>query len=196
MATIRPAPESPDDSITGLLTELRKGNRDVESRLVSRIYDELRRVAAGYMRRERPNHTLQATALVNEAYLRLMQTPQIPWENRAHFLAIAARLMRQVLVDHARAHGAGKRGRGQQQVTLDELAIGSQDQPVDILALHEALDRLAAFDPRQSRIVELHFFGGLPLEEIAFVLDVSRRTVERDWRMARAWLRMKLSDAR
>jgi RNA polymerase sigma-70 factor (ECF subfamily) len=190
-------PESDgENSITALLHQLSEGNRDVEADLIPQIYPELRQLAARYMRRERRNHTLQPTALVHEAYERLVQQPQIPWQSRAHFYATAAQLMRNILVDHARARQAAKRGGIQHQVTLDETVLSTTDQSVDILALHEALERLTKYDARQSRIVELHFFGGLTFEEIALVLCVSDRTVKRDWSMARAWLKGELASKR
>lgn len=180
-------------AITSLLAELGKGRHEVEPRLAEVIHAELRRVAAAYMRRERKNHTLQATALVNEAWMRLAAEPDIAWQNRAHFFAVASRLMRQILVDHARRHRAGKRGGGGQQITLDDQFAAKGVNQADILALNEALDRLNEFDPRACRIVEFHFFGGLSFEEMAVALDVSTRTVKRDWSMARAWLRGQLS---
>jgi RNA polymerase sigma-70 factor, ECF subfamily len=182
-----------ENSITALLHKLSEGNRDVEADLIPQIYGELRQLAARYMRRERRNHTLQPTALVHEAYERLIQQPQVPWQSRAHFYATAATLMRHILVDYARTRGAIKRGGIQQQITLDETVLSASDQSVDILALHEALERLARFDERQSRIVELHFFGGLTFEEIASVLEMSDRTVKRDWSMARDWLKGELT---
>jgi RNA polymerase sigma-70 factor, ECF subfamily len=182
--------------ITALLQQLSEGNRDVEAELIPQIYGELRQLAARYMRRERGNHTLQPTALVHEAYERLIQQPQIPWQSRAHFFATASQMMRHILVDHARARQAAKRGGIQQQITLDDAVVPTTDQSVDVLALHEALERLARFDARQSRIVELHFFGGLTFEEIAEVLDMSERTVKGDWRMARAWLKGVLTSKR
>lgn len=183
------------ESITALLFELSRGNRDVEARLVPRVYAELRRAASRHMRRERANHTLQATALVNEAWLRLMEQPNRNWENRAHFFAIASRLMRQILVDHARKRLADKRGGAQQQVPMNEPLLATQHEPLDVLALDEALERFKAIDARGSRILELHFFGGLSFDETAHVLDVSTRTVKRDWSMARAWLHDELSKA-
>jgi RNA polymerase sigma-70 factor, ECF subfamily len=193
MATFRPGPDGSDNSITALLSQLSEGNREVEARLVPQIYEELRRVAGHYMRQERANHTLQPTALVHEAYARLVQQPQISWQNRAHFFATASQLMRHILVDHARARRAGKRGGGQNQVTLDEALLPASNHSIDVLALHEALERLTIFDPRQGRLVELHFFGGLSFEEIALVLHISERTAKRDWSMARAWLKNELS---
>jgi RNA polymerase sigma factor (TIGR02999 family) len=160
---------------------------------MTQVYAELRRLARHYMRSERANHTLQPTALVNEAYLRLIAQPGVSWQSRAHFFAAAAQLMRRILVDHARAHRAGKRGGAQQQVTLDENLLSPESASVDVLAVHEALENLAKLDARQARIVELHFFGGLTFEEIAHVLGTSERTVKRDWAMARAWLKLELS---
>jgi RNA polymerase sigma factor (TIGR02999 family) len=193
MATRVPEPVGSDNSITALLAELSAGNRDVESRLIPQVYGELRRLAAHYMRSERGNHTLQPTALVNEAYTRLVQQPQIPWQSRAHFFATASHLMRHILVDHARARRAGKRGGLQRQVTLDDALLPSSERTMDVLILDEALENLAQFDSRQARIVELHFFGGLTFAEIALVLKVTERTVKRDWSMARAWLKGELS---
>jgi RNA polymerase sigma-70 factor (ECF subfamily) len=193
MAGARSAAEGMDNSISALLTQLSEGNRDAEARLIPQVYEELRRVAGRFMRFERVNHTLQPTALVHEAYARLIQQPQIPWQNRAHFFAIAAQMMRHILVDHARAHRAEKRGGLQHQITLDEVILPTRDQSIDVLALNEALEHLTNFDSRQGRIVELHFFGGLSFEEIAFVLQISERTVKRDWSMARAWLKGELS---
>ncbi len=184
---------SPDESITALLLQLSDGHREAEARLIPQVYDELRRLAGRYMRLERGNHTLQPTALVHEAYTRLIQQAQIPWQRRAHFFAMASQLMRHILVDYARARHASKRGGLQQQVTLDEAMLPSDNSAIDVLALNEVVDRLTQFDSRQGRIVELHFFGGLTFEEIAVVLHVSERTVKRDWNMARAWLRSELS---
>jgi RNA polymerase sigma-70 factor (ECF subfamily) len=189
----RPVSTHPDHSITGLLLQLSQGNRDAEALLMTQVYGELRRLARHYMRSERANHTLQPTALVNEAYLRLIAQPGVSWQGRAHFFAAAAQLMRRILVDHARAHRADKRGGAQQQVTLDENLVSPESASVDLLAVHEALENLAKLDVRQARIIELHFFGGLTFEEIAYVLDMSERTVKRDWAMARAWLKLELS---
>jgi RNA polymerase sigma-70 factor, ECF subfamily len=189
----RPASIHPDHSISVLLHQLGQGNREAETLLMAQVYDELRRLARKYMRMERANHTLQPTALVNEAYLRLIGQPGISWQNRAHFFAAAAQLMRRILVDHARAKHAGKRGGVQDQVTLDENIAVSKTNTVDVLALHEALEKLARLDARQARVVELHFFAGLTFEEIAYILETSERTVKRDWQMARAWLKLELS---
>jgi RNA polymerase sigma-70 factor (ECF subfamily) len=162
--------------------------------LASSLYQELHRLAAGKMRFERGNHTLQPTALVHEAYLRLGDCPDSMWQDRTRVLGTAANVMRHILVDYARAHNAGKRGDGQLQVTLiEDMAVGTNSSTADILAVDEALTRLAEFDPRQAKILEMHFFAGLTFEEIAQQLDVSTRTVKRDWTMARAWLRRELS---
>ena len=187
-------PHVSDTSVTALLSQLSAGHREVEGRLIPQVYNELRRMAAGYMRRERPDHTLQPTALVHEAYAQLVDHPQQRWENRAHFLATAAQVMRHILVDHARAKRAEKRGGIHQQVTLDEALLPTQERTLDILSIHQALERLSTFDARQGRVVELHFFGGLTFEEIALVLGISERTVKREWSMARAWLRTELAE--
>ena len=157
------------------------------------LYRELHRLAAAKMRFERGNHTLQPTALVNEAYLRLSDCSESLWQDRSRVLGTAANVMRHILVDHARAHNAEKRGDGLVQVTLIEENMAAAGNPVDVLAVDEALTRLAEFDSRQAKVLEMHFFGGLTFEEIAEQLDVSARTVKRDWIMARAWLRRELS---
>ena len=179
--------------VTNLLIELKNGNRDAESRLMPLVYGELRRLAGLYMRGERPGHTLQATALVHEAYLRLVGHEDVDWQNRAHFFGVAANLMRRILVDHARAKQAKKRGGGDQKVSLDQAVLVRPEAPEQFLALDEALERLAKRDPRQARIVELRYFGGLSEEEAAEVLEVSVRTVKRDWSVARAWLYQQLN---
>ena len=184
--------ETPGD-ITLLLAELQAGDAAAESRLVPLVYDELRRLARRYMRAERVDHTLQPTALVHEAYLRLAGQRKTSWQNRAHFFGVAAQLMRRILVDHARARQAEKRGGSDANVTFDEALVLKPAQNPDVLALDEALMRLAERDPRQSRIVELRFFGGLTEEEIAEVLGISPRTVKRDWTVARAWLYKEIS---
>jgi RNA polymerase sigma factor (TIGR02999 family) len=183
----------PPGEITQLLVKARKGDRQAESALVPLVYDELRRLARRYMRHERPDHTLQPTALVNEAYLRLVEQREITWQNRAHFFGVAAQLMRRILVDHARARLAQKRGGAQQEISLDVAIAFFPAQSEQFLALNEALDRLSQLDPRQVRIVELKFFGGLTDEEVAEVLAISPRTVKRDWGVARAWLFRELS---
>jgi RNA polymerase sigma factor (TIGR02999 family) len=157
------------------------------------VYDELRRLADHYLRQERPDHTLQPTALVHEAYLRLVDQSRVEWQNRAHFLGVAAQLMRRILVDHARRHHALKRGGFRQKLSLDEAVDYSQTPDVDLVALDDALNALEQFDERQSRIVELRFFGGLTIEETAEALSVSPATVKVDWNMAKAWLRQEIS---
>jgi RNA polymerase sigma-70 factor, ECF subfamily len=194
MAASPPAPNVSESSVTALLSQLSAGDRNAEARLIPQVYSELRRIATGYMRRERAEHTLQATALVHEAYAHLIDHPQQNWQNRAHFLATAAQVMRHILVDHARAKRANKRGGLQQQITLDEALLRSDDRTIDILSIHEALERLTGFDPRQGKIVELHFFGGLTFDEVAIVLGISERTAKREWSMARAWLRTELAE--
>ena len=162
--------------------------------LASSLYRELRRIAAGKMRFERQDHTLQPTALVNEAYLRLVDGSDSMWQDRSRVLGVAANVMRHVLVDYARAHRAEKRGDGKIQVTfVEDMAAGGGGSTADVLAVDEALTRLAEFDPRQAKVLEMHFFGGLTFEEIALELGVSTRTIKRDWTMARAWLRQELS---
>jgi RNA polymerase sigma factor (TIGR02999 family) len=158
----------------------------------SSIYKELRKIASARMKLERGNHTLQPTALVHEAYLRLADQPDSIWKDRSRILGLAAHAMRHILVDHARAHAAGKRGAGAVQVTLDEGVASSNESQVDILAVDEVLTRLAEFDPRQAKVLEMHFFAGLTFEEIAVELGISARTIKRDWTMARAWLHQQL----
>jgi len=179
--------------VTNLLIQLKKGNREAQSRLIPLVYAELRRVAARYMRGEQPGHSLQATALVHEAYLRLAGQQDISWQNRAHFFGVAANIMRRILVDHARAKQARKRGGSIQKVSFDEAVLVQPEPSRDFLALDEALERLARRDSRQSRIVELRFFGGLSEEEAAEVLGISVRTVKREWAVARAWLYKEIS---
>ena len=182
--------------VTQLLAALRNGDRSAESRLLEVVYAELHRMAVRYMRRERRDHTLQATALIHEAYVDLIRQPEKNWQNHAHFYGVAAQSMRRVLVDYARTHRAAKRGGGQQKVSLDDALLITGEQSDDLVALDEALSRLAQFDARQSRIVELRFFGGLNEEETAEVLGVSSRTVRRDWGVAKAWLYGQLAKPR
>jgi RNA polymerase sigma-70 factor, ECF subfamily len=174
--------------VTVLLAEVTKGDQQAASKLIPLVYDELRRLAGRYMRRERTGHTLQATALVHEAYLKLVQYPSVDWQNRAHFFGIAAQVMRHILVDHARGRGREKRGAGQQLVSLAEALVFSPEKSVELLKLDESLERLTKLDPRQGRIVELRFFGGLTVEETAHVLGISPKTVKREWSVAKAWL--------
>ncbi len=168
------------------------GDRQSLDSLLPVVYQELRRLAANYLRRERPGQTLQPTALVHEAYLRLMKDRPERWQNRAHFCAIAAHSMRQILIERARARDAIKRGGGVPRVTLDEALVGGSSPSFDLLALDEALERLAAVDPEQARLVELRFFGGLTVEETAEAMNISPATVKRHWTMARAWLAREL----
>lgn len=179
--------------VTQLLLAWRAGDQGALEQLTPLVYAELHRLAARYMRREKPGHTLQTSALVNEAFVRLIEHPQIDWQNRAHFFGLAANLMRHILLDHARSQNRAKRGGGAQQVSLDETAIVSGPRARELIALDDALNDLAAFDLRKSRLVELRFFGGLSNEEVAEVMDTSLRTVEREWRKAKAWLHRALS---
>ena len=172
--------------VTRLLLDWGRGDDDARERMLPLVYQELRRLAAGYMRRERVEHTLQPTALVHEAYLRMVDQRQVDWHNRAQFVGVAAMMMRRILANHARDRAAAKRD-GAEAITM-MLPAGEPESAVDVLALHEALDRLTAVDVRKGRIVELKFFGGLTTSEIAAVLDLSTATVERDWSFARAWL--------
>jgi len=168
------------------------GEREALDNLMPIIYDELRRQAAHYLKHEREGHTLQTTALVHEAYVRLIDQNGVRWQNRAHFFAISAELMRRILVDHARKRNAAKRGGDAVRVTLDEVVQGAGQQNLDLIAVDKALTRLAALDAQQARVVELRFFGGLTVEETAEVLGVSERTVKRDWSVAKAWIRRAL----
>jgi RNA polymerase sigma-70 factor, ECF subfamily len=181
--------------VTQLLIRFRAGDREAESKLVPLVYAELRRLAAVYLNhnRERRDHTLQPSALVHETYLRMMGHRQPSWDSRAHFFGVAARLMRQVLVDHARQHGALKRGGSNEKILLTEVLVFSKEKSAELLALDEALDRLAQQDSRQSRIVEMNFFGGLSTEDIAEIMKLSPRTVKREWTVARAWLHQEIT---
>jgi RNA polymerase sigma-70 factor (ECF subfamily) len=179
---------SSQNEVTELLLDWGKGDQAALDKLVPVVYQELRRLASYYMRRERPGHTLQTSALVNEAYMRLVDYKKMQWESRAHFFAVAAQAMRRILVDHARKRHFAKRGGGAVQVSLDESALVSQNQAADLIALDDALTGLEAIDPRKSRIVELRYIGGLNIEETAEVLDISPATVQREWRAAKAWL--------
>ena len=162
-------------------------------RLTPLVYDELRRLAQSYLRQERSGHTLQPTALVNEAYLRLVDQTRVNWQNRAHFYGIAAQMMRRILIDHARAHATDKRGGAAQRLSLEDANIAVEQDATDLIALDEALTNLAKFDERKSRVVELLYFGGLENKEAAEVLGVSEKTIQRDWKMAKLWLYRELS---
>jgi RNA polymerase sigma-70 factor, ECF subfamily len=173
--------------VTILLAEVTKGNQDAISKLVPLLYDEMRRLANRYMRRERTNHTLQATALVHEAYLKMVEQ-RSDWRSRAHFFGAAAQVMRHILIDHARGHTRMKRGGAKEAMALDEALVFSPEKSEELLAVDEALERLAKLDLRQAKIVEMRFFGGLTVEETAESLGISPITVKRDWSLARAWL--------
>jgi RNA polymerase sigma factor (TIGR02999 family) len=184
--------ESPSQPISALLSEWRAGNHEALEVLIPVVYEELRRIAQHHLRQERPDHTLQSTALVHEAYLRLMKQGPADIDNRAHFMAVASRLMRQILVDHARRHRAAKRGSGLKLELTEAMAM--QKAPnVDLIALDNALNELARLDPQQSRIVEMRFFAGLSIEDTAEVIGISRTTVKREWATARAWLLREMS---
>ena len=179
--------------VTKLLQGWRAGERSASDALLPLVYEELRRLAHHHLRNERPHHTLQSTALVNEAYLRLIGQNLPKWESRTHFFAIAAQLMRQILVDYARRHRASKRGSGVCMLALDDAVGLPQRKSVDVVALDDALKALAEVDPRQSRVVELRFFAGLSLEETSEVMGIATATVQRDWTTARAWLHREIS---
>lgn len=179
--------------VTNLLLELKRGNKEAEGLLIPLVYKELRRIAAKYLRRESPGHSLQATALVHEAYIRLIDIREVDWQSRSHFFAVSATLMRRILVDHARASNARKRGNGWDAVSLNEAILPSPERAPEIVALDEALNKLASFDERQSKIVELRFFAGMSEDEAGNVLGISARTVKRDWRIAKAWLFKELN---
>ena len=185
---------SPRHQITELLAEWRDGNQSALDELYPLVYDELHRLARIYMSRERKDHTLQTTALINEAYVRLVDQKNVNWANRSHFFAISAQIMRRILIDHARRHAYAKRGGGAKQVSLEEVAAIVPGQGRELVRLDEALKSLAERDPRRSQVVELRYFGGLNNEEIAGVLNVSENTVTRDWNMARAWLYQQLTE--
>lgn len=179
--------------VTELLIEWSNGNKEALDKLIPLVYQELRRLARHYMRRERAGHSLQTSALVNEAYIRLVAQRKVTWQNRAHFFAVAAQLMRRILVDHARKYTNKKRGGEFRRETLDEAAVLIDERAGDLLALDEALQRLAAMDPRKGQVVELRYFGGLNIEETAEVMKLSAPTVQREWRMAKAWLYREIS---
>jgi RNA polymerase sigma factor (TIGR02999 family) len=186
-------PQTPQN-VTQLLLGWSKGDKEALDKLVPLVYDELRRQAARYLRRERVGHTLQTTALIHEAYLRLIDQKNVHWQNRAHFFGIAAQLMRRILVDHARTKKRAKRGGSDVRVSFSEATLKAKGQDLDIVALDEALERLTEIDEQQSRIVELRFFSGLTVEETAEVLSISPATVKRDWSMAKAWLHREITD--
>lgn len=181
--------------LTRLLIGWSDGNKQALEELMPLVYDELRRLAAAYLRRERPDHTLQSGALVSEAYLRLIDQTRVRWKNRAHFFGVAAQMMRRILVDHARNRVAMKRGAGATVISINDAIVGKDMQNLDLIALDDALNKLAGFDEQQSKIVELRFFGELSIEETAEVLGISPATVKRDWAVAKAWLFRQMSSA-
>ena len=185
-----PSPEE----VTRLLIEWNNGNKEALDKLMPVVYEELRRLAHHYMRHERPGQTLQTTALVNEAYIRLADYKKMGWQGRAHFFAVAAQVMRRILVERARKHHSAKRGGDPQQVSLDEAATVSRQRLEEVMAVENALTSLEALDPRRGRIVELRFYGGLSVEETAEVLGISAPTVKREWRAAKAWLHRAVSE--
>lgn len=187
-----PAPHD----VTQLLVAWTNGDQAARDQLMSVVYEELHRLARRYMRRESPGHTLQTSALVNEAFLRLVDQRNVHWQGRAHFFGIAAQMMRRILVDYARNRGSYKRGGGERALSLDEGLIVPEQRSAEVVAVHEALEQLAKFDARKSQIVELRFFGGLTIEETAEVLGVSPGTVMSNWTVAKAWLRREISPAR
>ena len=190
---VPPLTRPPQHEITQLLAEWSEGNQSALDELYPLVYEELHRLARRYMSRERKGHTLQTTALINEAYVRLVDQKNVRWANRSHFFAISAQIMRRILIDHARRHAYAKRGGGAQQVSLEEVAMVARNPGSELMKLDEALKILAKMDPRRCHVVELRYFGGLSNEEIADVLKVSENTVTRDWNLARAWLHQQLT---
>jgi len=182
------------EGVTQLLADWSAGNPAALEQLMPMVYDELHRLARRHMARERGDHTLQTSALINEAYLRLVDQQGVEWQNRAHFFAVAARVMRHILIDHARSYHYAKRGAGAQKIALDEAAVLTQQRAAEFVALDDALSTLAGLDPRRSEIVELRFFGGLSIEETAEVLKISAPTVQREWRAAKGWLNRFISN--
>ena len=176
------------EGITQLLINWRDGDKAALDQLMPLVYEELRRLARGFMGRERNNHTLQTSALIHEAFLKLVDQDETNWQNRAHFFAVSAQIMRHILIDHARSYGYEKRGAGAQRLGLDDVKVFSEGRAGELVALDDALTKLAAIDPRKSRLVELRFFGGLNIEETAEVMNLSPTTVQREWRAAKAWL--------
>jgi len=180
------------NEVTQLLINWSSGDKTALDDLVPLVQTELRRIARRYMRREDPGHTLQTSALINEAYIRLIDQQDVQWQNRAHFFAVAAQVMRHILVDHARRHAYAKRGGGARKFSLDEVVVSTEQRAAELIALDDALNKLAALDLRKSKIIELRFFGGLNLEETAEAMKISSPTVQREWRSAKAWLRREM----
>ena len=179
---------------TQILEDVQGGDHSAADRLFAIVYAELRKLAASHLGRERQNHTLQPTALVHEVYLKIVDQTRVDWRGRTHFFAVGAQIMRRILVDHARAHKAAKRGGGRHRITLDEKLAAAPGRDEDVLALEEALAKLAQLDSRQAKMVELRFFGGLTVADVAEVLQMPKRSVEREWTMIRSWLRRELSE--
>ena len=194
MSGLNHVTDNSKSAVTQLLSELQSGKSGAADQLLPLVYHELRRIAGSYMRRERSNHTLQATALVHEAYLQLVDQTRVDWKNRAHFFGVAAQLMRRILVEHARAHHAQKRGGSANKLSLEEAINYFPQKEMTLVALDDSLKELEKLDPRQSKIVELRFFGGLTTDEVSEVMGISTATIEREWRSARAWLHTQLSD--
>lgn len=188
------APKPEEGDLTTLLDRITHGDEGAAARLIPLVYGELRRLAGGYMRHERSDHTLQPTALVHEAYLKLVEQQSVDWQGRAHFFRVAAQMMRRILIDHARGTLREKRGSGEKPVPLDEALVFAPEQSMELIKLDQSLERLSQIDPRQSRIVELRFFGGLTVEETAEVMGISPKTVKRDWSVAKAWLHGDLKE--
>ncbi|HEX8799184.1 MAG TPA: sigma-70 family RNA polymerase sigma factor [Terriglobales bacterium] len=184
--------ETARDDVTLMLQQLSAGNREILDKLIPVLYDELRRLAAYYLRQERGNHTLQATALVHEAYLRLVDQREAQWQNRNHFFGVAAQVMRRILLDYARKHEAVKRGGSVLRISLDDAVVLCEENAAEYIVLDGLLSRLATLDPQQANVVELRFFGGLSVEDVAQLLSISPATVKRDWSMAKAWLAREL----
>jgi RNA polymerase sigma factor (TIGR02999 family) len=185
---------SESGDVTGLLKAWGTGDRAALDRLTPRVYNELRRMSRKYMRNERMGHTLQATALVNDVYIRLVDAGSVDWKDRAHFFAVCAQMMRRILVDSARARGSGKRGGGAVRVDVEGVCIGAPDRDASTIALDDALSALADFDLRKAQVIELRYFGGLSVEETAEVLKISPQSVMRDWKLAKAWLMREMTD--
>lgn len=186
---------SSSKEVTQLLADWQSGDQQALEVLMPLVYKELHRLADHYLRRERVGHTLQATALINEAYLRIIKQDEVNWQNRAHFFGVAAQMMRRILVDHARSHLYAKRGGGAQKLTINEaIDVPQQERDLDLVALDDALQRLEQIDPQQSKIIELRFFGGLTIEETAEVLGISPATIKREWNWAKAWLYRELKN--
>jgi RNA polymerase sigma factor (TIGR02999 family) len=183
-----------DPNVTQMLRAVANGDRGQLDALMRVIYEDLRRIAASHMRQERSDHTLQPTALAHEAYVRLLDQRSTDWKDRAHFFALASMVIRRILVDHARERAAEKRGGGRKRTPFDRIELANDPRSLDLVALDEALEELASIDERQARIVELRFFGGLTIEEVAEILSIGKRSVDREWQCARAWLFARLSD--